>query len=384
MDEESQLLTTFITPFGRFKYKKLPFGISAAPEVFQKRMSQILDGIEGVLINVDDILVHGRTIKEHDERLHQVLKRLIKAKVTLNKDKCVFGTTRVKFLGHIIDSEGIHIERIVAIKGMGAPQNISELRNFMGSINYLSKFIPQLAKKAKPLNDLLSPKNAFIWGLAQEQTFQKLKNALSSTPILAWFHSARETVISADASAYGFGAVLKQKQENGEYRPIAYASRTLTATQRNWAQIEKEGYALQWACEKFKNYITGLEVILETDHKPLISIFTTKHLDDLPPKLQRIRLRLARYQYKIKHILGKEIEMADILSRRPLNKARDDFVKEVIVYAKAITTNLPATDQRLQEIREAQSKDPICQQLEEYISQGWPKRNKLNMKLHDY
>ncbi|KMQ89584.1 retrovirus-related pol polyprotein from transposon opus [Lasius niger] len=223
---------------------------------------------------------------------------------------------------------------------MDAPQNISELRSFMGSINYLSKFIPQLVKKAKPLNDLLSPKNAFIWDIAQEQAFQELKNALSSTPILAWFHPLRETIISADASAYGFGAVLKQRQENGEYRPIAYASRTLTAAQRNWAQIEKEGYALQWACEKFKNYITGLE--------------------------------------------RKEMGMADILSRRPLNEARDDFIKEVVSYARAITTNLPATDQRLQQIREAQAKDPICQQLKEYISQGWPKRSELNMKLHDY
>lgn len=129
----------------------------------------------------------------------------------------------------------------------------------------------------------------------RKQHFKHFKNELTKTPILAWFDPVRETTITADASAYDVGAVLKQKQNDGRFQPIAYASKTLTKCQKNWAQIEKEGYALVWACKRFRDFITGITVCLETDHKLLVSIFTTKELDEITPKLQRMRLRLAKY-----------------------------------------------------------------------------------------
>lgn len=388
LDEASQLLTTFITPFGRFKYKRLPFGIAAAPEFFQKRISQILEGIDGAQVNSDDILVYGNTVVEHDERLTAVLKRFTDQGITLNVNKCIFCSKRVKYLGQVIDEEGIHVDedRIKAIKAMAPPENPSEVRSLMGSINYLSRFIEQLAAKAKPLNDLLSPQNHFKWDIQQENAFKEIKEELIKSPALAWFDPNKETAIAADASSYAIGAELKQKDLNGGYRTVAYASKTLTKAQQNWAQIEKEGYALVWACERFKDFISGLEVMLETDHKPLVPIFMTKALDELTPKLQRMRLRITRYQYKVRHIPGKELGMADILSRRPMSDTGmdEDLEEQVNTYVRAVIKDLPASNRRLNQIIDMQRDDPICSQLINFSKHGWPNKKELKTDMVEY
>lgn len=205
LDEKSQNLTSFITPFGRFKYKRLPFGISAAPEFFQKHVTKIVEGINGVPVNSDDILVYGESTEEHDQRLLKVLQKLLAAGITLNKDKCIFGVTEVKYLGHVINEEGVHIDkdRIDAIASMSSPVNVSEVRSLMGTINYMARFIPHLAAKVKPLNDLLSLQSHFRWGEDQEQAFNLIKKELTRSPALAFFSPDKETVIAADASSYG-------------------------------------------------------------------------------------------------------------------------------------------------------------------------------------
>lgn len=157
LSEESQLLTTFITlPFGRFCFLRLPFGISSAPEHYQKRISRIVEGFEGVINNTDDILVWGSTREEHDSRLRQMLKRLEKNNVTLNKTKCVFGVQETKFLGHVISATGISIDpsKIDAIKKLEPPKNVSEVRSFRGMVQYLGKFVPRLCDLLVPMNEL--------------------------------------------------------------------------------------------------------------------------------------------------------------------------------------------------------------------------------------
>ncbi len=160
LSQNSALLTTFITPFGRFCFNRLCFGISSAPEHFQKRMSQMLEGLEGVLCHMDDILVFGVSQTEHDQRLFAVLKKLQKGGVTLNQ-KCEFSKRSVKFLGQILDESGVHAdpEKVWAITHMSEPTNTSEMRRFIGMINHLGKFLPNLAEKTQPLRDLLQKKN---------------------------------------------------------------------------------------------------------------------------------------------------------------------------------------------------------------------------------
>ena len=165
LSEASRKLTTFITPFGRFCFNKLPFGISSAPENFQKPMCNMLEGLEGVLCLADDVLVYGQNQEEHDKRLYAVFGRMQNAGLTLNKEKCVFGADKVKYLGHVVDQEGIRADpdKTAAIQAMRPPTNISELRRFMGMVNQLGKFSQNLAQISQPLRALLSVKSAWVY-----------------------------------------------------------------------------------------------------------------------------------------------------------------------------------------------------------------------------
>ena len=266
---ESTLLTTFITPYRRFCFNKLPFGITSAPEVFQCQMNEVLSDLPGVLCHIDDILIFGNTPDEHDSRLQAALEQIKAAGITLNGEKCKFSQPRITFLGHVIDKQGISPDprKTAAISAMKPPSSITELRRFMGMVNQMSKFSPNIAQISKPLRDLLSTKNSWAWTGSQEESFRKLKEELSSTRVLALYNVAAKTKISADASSYGLGAVLLQQQED-KWRPVAFASRSLSETECHYAHIEKEALALTWALEKFSEYVLGKVVHLERITSP--------------------------------------------------------------------------------------------------------------------
>ena len=350
LTEKSKLLTTFVTPWGRYCFNKLPFGISSAPEVFQKQMNHILEGLPGVLCLIDDTLIFGQDQQEHDERLRNVLRRLQEANVTLNSTKCVFSVQSVKFLGHVIDSRGIRADpdKIAAIKEMPTPKSITDLRRFMGMANQLGKFSPRLAELGQPLRQLLSTRNAWTWGPAQDQAFSDVKEELTKPTVLAPYDPSVPTKLTSDASSFGLGAVLMQQRE-GEWRPVAYASRAMSETERCYAQIEKEALAITWACEKFRTYILGLTFTIETDHKPLIPLLSTKSLDSLPPRVIRFRLRLSYYSYSIQHVPGKLLYTADALSRAPTTSASPDSVVEEMeeFISSVVIAALPASPSRL-------------------------------------
>ena len=157
-------------------------------------------------------------------------------------------------------------------------------------INHQQKFIENLSEKTMPLCDLLSSKNEWHWGQAQEESFSCLKKEMTQAPVLAHYCSEKETIISADASSYGLGAVLSQVQEDDTKKSIAYASRSMTSTEQRYAQIEKEALATTWACEKFSDCVLGKEFLIETDHKPLVPLPGSKCLQDMPPRIQRFRM----------------------------------------------------------------------------------------------
>ena len=388
LSEDSRLLTTFITPVGRFCFNKLPFGISSAPELFQKRMGKLLEGLEGVVCLIDDVLVVGADQKQHDERLTRVLERIESAGVTLNPEKCEFSKSSVRFLGHCIDKDGVRAdpEKTAAICSMQPPRSVSELRRFMGMINQMGKFSPNIAEISKPLRELLSVKRAWCWGPDQERSFNELKQELTKPTILALYNPKAKSKVSADASSFGLGAVLLQKSENGEWRPVAYASRSLSETEIRYAQIEKEALAIVWSCEKFSDYILGSRFDIETDHKPLVPLLSSKRLDNLPPRVLRFRLRMAKYDYSISHVPGKFLYTADTLSRDPMMKQdQGNFEKEVETFVDAvIDLSLPVTPQRLQIYREAQEKDEVCVQVREYCKIGWPNKSFIPHQLIPY
>ena len=200
----------------------------------QKRISQVLEGTEGALCQMDDILVHDKSVKEHDKHLETTLRELQDANLTLNEEKCEFSKPSIEFLGSIIDSEGVRVapKKVEAILEMEPPKDQSGLRRFLGMVNQLSKFQPQIAELSKPLRDLLSSKNHWSWSTAHQQAFSALKRSLATTPTLAHYDARRQTTLSTDASSYGLGAVLRQKQDDNEWRPVAYASRAMMPTEQ--------------------------------------------------------------------------------------------------------------------------------------------------------
>ena len=389
LQEDSALLTTFITPFGRFCYNRLPFGITSAPEYFQKRMHEVLLGLEGVICMMDDILVYGCDQEEHNSRLMAVLERLKQAGVTLNKDKCSFSVDRVTFLGHVIDKAGVHPDpkKVEAIQLMTSPRSPSDVRRFLGMVTQLGKFTHNLAETSKPLRDLLGKKNAWCWDEPQETAFQAVKRLLISTPALSFYSPERNTIVSADASSYGLGSVLLQKQPDNVWKPIAYASRALTSAEQKYAQIEKEALAVTWSCERFNDYLLGTTFHIHTDHKPLVPLLSTKNLDELPIRIQRFRMRLMRYSFTISHVAGKDLVTADTLSRAPVSTPSmqdEEHYHEVEAYVSFVYQNLPASDKRIDQIKEYQSKDEICQQLAEYCKHGWPNKSEIPCVLKPY
>ena len=367
-------------------------------------MDKELSGIERVKCRMDDILIIGKDQAEHDKRLKQVLDRLVERKLTLNLEKCLFSQSRLQYLGQIIDSDGIRKDpsKIKAITDMAEPQNIADLRRFLGLVNHLMKFCPNLAETTKPLRDLLKKENAWVWGTAQQEAFRQLKVDMASDQVLALYDPEKETVVSSDASSFGLGAVLVQKQPSGEMRPVAYASRSMTETERRYAQIEKEALAITWALEHWAEFLIGMRFKVETDHKPLIPLFSTKLIDELPVRIQRFRMRLMRFDFAIAHVPGKLLYTADSLSRSPQEgkaqepKSWDDLHDEVECYVNAVLVTLPASDQRLDEIRSELKSDDTLKTVMQYVQNGWPEEKRRvhgpiakywsergNISLHD-
>ena len=188
LDPASSLLTTFITSFRRYCFHRLPFGISSAPEHFQRRMSETLTGLTGVVCMMDDVLIHGTTREEHGEQLSKVLQNLQELGMTMNSEKCHFTQPIVKFLGHVVDSSGIKPDpgKVSAFLDMPAPGNVGDVRRFLGTVNQLSKFAPHLVETTKPIRDLLVKTNAWVWVHAQRRAFTEVKEALRATPILSF------------------------------------------------------------------------------------------------------------------------------------------------------------------------------------------------------
>ena len=353
-------------------------------------MSRILEGLEGVKCNIDDVLVHAPIIELCDYRLQKVIEHLREAGVTLNNDKCTFRVPKIKFLGNVVSANGIEVDpdKVAAVVNLPAPKNVHEVRVFLGMVNHLSKFAEHLADKTKPIRDLMQKDSQWVWGTPQQQAFEEIKSILTAAPVLALYDPNKDTKVSADASSFGLGGVLLQKQEDQTWRPVMFISRALTPVECRYAQIEKEALALTWACERFSDYIVGKSILAETDHKPLVPLLTTRTLDEVPPRVQRLRMRLMRFHFKaVNHVPGKEMYIADALSRMQsenTNRMATVPEEEMNIYVDSVLDSLPVSDVKLMEIKEAQDEDPVCRQIKSYCLEGWPDKFRLNDALKPY
>ena len=388
LDPRSSELTTFITPFGRYKYNRLPMGISSAPEVYMREMHQILEGMPGVACLMDDVAVVGRTKQEHDERLEQVMKKLQSEGVTLNSDKCLFGCSSMKYLGHIVDATGVRPdpEKIKAVTELPRPENVSGVRQFLGMVNQLTKFVPNIAEKTQPIRGLLHKDNKFIWSEIQEEAFKNLKKILTSTQVLAHYDVNKRTVLATDASNSGLGSCLYQESE-GRLRPVAYASKALTETESRYAIIEKEALAITWGCERFSQYLIGRQFEIQTDHRPLVTSLQTKRLDSLTPRLQRFKMRLSRYDYSITYVPGKHQSVPDAFSRAPIDSMETFMETEIQDYNVFSVQSMPISTTQLEKVVIEQRKDPVLSSLIDFFNKNKgnePSKNEFPIELREY
>ena len=382
LDESSQLMTTFITPFGRYAFRRLPFGISSAPEIFQRKMSSLLEGLSGVEVIMDDILVYGRDLEEHDACLTAVMRRIDGSGLKLNPSKCVVRQSELRYFGHIIGENGVKPDpgRVSALLELSPPNNVSELRTVLGMFQYLSKFVYNMSSVMKPMTDLLRADVSWSWDHAQQSAFDETKRLLTTTPTLTYYDTSKPTVVSADASSFGIGAVLMQTTD-GELKAVAFASRTLTSAEQRYSQIEKELLAGVWACEKFSRYLVGLcSFKLLTDHRPLVPLMNTRNLDDTPIRCQRLLMRAMRYNPVVEYVPGKQLVIADALSRKPLphTPQHDDIElsDDVAAYVDVIERGWPATTDRLARIRDETARDATMTTLMNLVQNGWPRHER--------
>ena len=374
LSEESRQYVTVNTHKGLYRYNRLPFGIASAPAIFQQTMEKLLHGISGVTVYIDDILVTGQTDEEHLHNLNQVLERLQHYGLRLKRGKCSFMQSSVRYLGYLIDKEGLHKtpEKVQALLQKPAPKNVKKLRSFLGLVNYYGKFIKNLSTIIQPLNHLLQHRTRWFWSKECQCAFETLKEKMASSEVLVHYDPSLPLKLDCDASAYGVGAVLSHTFPNGDERPVAYASRTLTQTERGYAQIEKEALSLIFGVKKFHQYLYGRKFLLVTDHKPLLTILGPKK--ELPTlaaaRLQRWAVLLSAYQYDIEFRSTDRHSNADGFSRLPVppSQTKQDVAPSSVFNLTQIAC-LPIDADGLQK---ATREDTLLSRVVNYVQRGWP------------
>lgn len=370
--DEDQELLVLNTHKGLYKPTRLMYGIASAPAIWQRQIEMILQGIEGVTTFLDDIKITGPTDEIHLKRLEMVAERLSKYNMTVNLKKCSFFANQIEYCGYLIDANGIHKlpAKVEAIQKMPRPENVDQVRSFIGLVNYYGRFVENMSTIIMPLNNLLRKDSKFVWDIKSEEAFIKIKTQMQSTKFLVHYNPQYPLILATDASSYGVGAVLSHIYPDGTERPIQYASQTLSETQRKYTQIDKEAYAIIFGVKRFIQYLLGNKFTLLVDNKPLVQILSSKK--GLPPftamRMQHYELFLRSFDYVVKYKNTKDHGNADAMSRLPLKDCESSncFDESDIVEINFIET-LPITTV---ELKEATMKDLAVKSLIQGLRTG--------------
>ena len=365
LDDESSYLTAIVTPFGRYRWKRLPFGLNVSSEIFQRKLHECLEGLEGVRCIADDILVYSEDEMQHSDHLEKLFQRCQDKNIKLNKEKSIFKTDRVPFQGHVFTSNGLMVDekKTEAIVNMSNPTDKEGVLRLQGTVNYLSKFLPQLSTVMEPIRRLSHQDSEWHWGEEQEHAMSEVKRLVTTAPVLAYYNPELDLIIQCDASSTGLGATLLQ-----EDKPLVYASRSLSSTEQGYAQIEKECLAIVFSLQKFHQYTFGRKTIIHTDHKPLEAI-VKKPLQKAPKRIQGMLLRILQYDTEVIYKRGKDLHIADMLSRAylPLHSDKTDQFSAINA-----VSHLRISQERLEELRSATKSDETMEILKTVILKGWP------------
>ena len=363
LDEESSYLT-FNSPFGRYRFNRMPFGLKMSQDVFQSRIDQTFEGCNGV-VGIDDIVVISKTTEEYDENLHGMMERCQNTGLKLNPEKCFIKQKQIKFYRVICNEDGIKPDpsKVSVLKQMTKkPKDRRELQTFLGLAISMGPFIPSLSSITAPLREILKKNNTFEWNVNYQQAFNELKQAISEQITFNYFDSTKEVILQVDASTKGLGAALIQ-----DGKPVAFASKSLTDVETRYANIEREMLAVVYGCERFLTYLYGRPITVHTDHKSLESIHL-KHLTSAPPRLQRMLLRLQPYDLTIKYIPGKDMPLAVALSR--LSPEEKNPVKDMNVELHEVCPQF--NSEMIEKVKQATTSDEELMMLKKIVHEGWP------------
>lgn len=357
--------TAFITPFGTFRYRTMPFGLKTAPATFQRLIDRFRSGLQHVsmVAYLDDLIILSPTFETHLRDLKEVFERLTLFKLTLNRPKCTFGNTEVEYLGHILTQNGIapNPEKIRAIARLPAPKNVKQLLTFLQTCSWFRRFVERFSEVARPLSSLTKKKATWEWGPEQESSFRTLKNLLTTSPILRQADPSLPFTLRTDASSYAIGAALLQG-EGPDERPVEYASRLLTAAEIHYHTTEREALSIVWAVNKFRGYLEGSSVVVRSDHQPLRWLMTLKSPSG---RLARWALALQPYDLKIEYTPGRCNALADALSRPPCHDSNQENCEVCLVSVDIAADNAKS-------IRDTQIRDPDLNRIIECLESPDP------------
>lgn len=316
LEMSSREKTAFTVPFrGLYQFKRLPFGLHNAPATWQRLIDRVLgmDLEPYLFVYLDDVIIVTQTFEKHVEVVKEVFKRLIAAGLTLNREKCQFCRTELRYLGYVVDRTGLHVDpdKVNAILNIPTPTKVTEVRSIVGTASWYRRFIPNFSAIVSPLTELTKKNVKFHWGERQEEAFRKVKEHLVSAPVLSCPDFDLPFCVQTDASGYGIGAVLSQKHPDGE-KVVCYLSRSLNKCERKYSTTERECLAVVWAIEKLRPYLEGAHFSVITDHWSLKWLSSLKEPNG---RLARWSVKLQQYSFDVIHRKGAEHHAPDMLSR---------------------------------------------------------------------
>src|SRR5436190_680699 len=312
--------TAITTPFGLFEFLYMPFGLRNAAQTFQRFINEVLHGLDFCYAYIDDILIASKTEEEHIKHLREIFTRLDTYGVKINSAKCVFGAKQVTFLGYLVSGEGTKPlpEKINAIRNFPKPENIKQMRQFLGTSNFYRRFIPGAANDQTMLNEVLKgpkikKKTAIVWTKELEQAFNNCKDSLSRATLLAHPNPTAEIAVTTDASDTAIGAVIQQHMD-GHWQPLAFLSKKLSTSQQKYSPYDRELLAIYITVKHYRHLLEGRTFTIYTDHKPLTYAFNQDPLRSSPRQARHLEF-IAQFSTDIRHISGKDNIVADTLSR---------------------------------------------------------------------
>jgi RNase H-like domain found in reverse transcriptase/Reverse transcriptase (RNA-dependent DNA polymerase)/Integrase zinc binding domain/Integrase core domain len=375
VSESTKQILGINTIKGLYVYNRLPFGVKPAASIFQSAMDKILEGIDNVQAYIDDVLIWGKDPIELCETMKQVFERLTQYNVKVNLEKCQWMVKEVKYLGHRITQEGIkpNTDKIKAIVDAPVPDNVTQLKSFVGMVMFYSKFLKNVNGKLSPMYKLLQKGHEWNWTVECQEAFEACKKELCGDHVLMHYDSRKPIVITCDASDSGISGVLSHRVD-GEEKPVFYISRTLTKAEKKYPILHREALAMVFSMEKFYKYVYGHFVEIFTDHKPLLGIFKSKKGEPsvIASRLQRYIIRMSIFDYSLSHRKGKNNGNADGLSRLPIEdkQSKEDVEEEkVCAIRSVISGNELVLD--VEKIRQETEKDEMLARLKRNILDGW-------------